>query len=79
MSYLGPNGAPFDVFGGYRDEADRVLSSDGTPIRSRDRRSHAILNQVALAYDGHFFDETVTVDAAIRAPFLERDLNQLCY
>ncbi len=79
MAYLDANGAPFDVFGGYKDKTDRVLSADGTPIRSRDRRSRAILNQIAFAYDGHFLNDTITVDAAVRAPFLERDLNNLCY
>jgi iron complex outermembrane receptor protein len=79
MAYLDSNGAPFDVFAGYRDIGHRVLSADGTPIRSRDRRSRAILNQVAFTYDGKFLDDTLAVTVAVRAPFLERDLNQLCY
>ena len=79
MSFLDPNGNPYDVFGGYRDPAHRVLSADGTPIRSRDRRSHAFLNQGAFDYEGSFFDDAFHVSAGVRAPFFERDLNQLCY
>jgi iron complex outermembrane receptor protein len=79
MSFLDPNGNPYDVFGGYRDPAHRVLSADGTPIRSRDRRSHAFLNQAAFDYEGNFFDDALHVSAGVRAPFFQRDLNQLCY
>jgi iron complex outermembrane receptor protein len=79
MSFLGPQGYPFDPFGGYRDVGDRVLSADGVPIRSRDRRSHAFLNQVAFAYQGNFWDDKLQIAAGMRSPFLTRDLNQLCY
>ena len=70
---------PFDPFGGYRDANDRVLSLDGMPLRSRDRRSHAFLNQVAFAYEGNFWEDMVHVSAGVRSPFMTRDLNQLCY
>jgi iron complex outermembrane receptor protein len=79
MSFMQANGNPYDVFGGYRDLTHRVLSADGTPIRSRDRRSHAILDQFALAYEGNYLDDTLHVAAGVRVPILERDLNQLCY
>ena len=79
MGFMQANGDPYDVFAGYRDLAHRVLSADGTPIRSRDRRSHAILDQFALAYEGNFIDSTLHVAAGVRVPILERDLNQLCY
>ena len=54
MSFLGPNGYPTDPFGGYSDTNNRVLSADGVPIRSRDRRSHAFLNQAAFDYEGNY-------------------------
>ena len=79
MSFLGPQGYPLDPFGGYRDVPARVLSADGVPIRSRDRRSHAFLNQVAFAYQGNFWDDKLQLAAGVRSPFLTRDLNQLCY
>ena len=79
MAYMQANGNPYDVFAGYRDVAHRVLSADGTPIRSRDRRSHAILDQFGVAYEGNFLDEMLHVSAGVRLPILERDLNQLCY
>ncbi|HEY2011337.1 MAG TPA: TonB-dependent receptor [Rhizomicrobium sp.] len=79
MGFLGPQGYPLDPFGGYRDIPGRVLSADGTPIRSRDRRSHAFLNQVAFAYQGNFWDDKLQLAAGVRSPFLTRDLNQLCY
>jgi len=79
MAYMDPNGNPFDVFAGYKDPAHRVLSADGTPIRTRDRRSHAFLNQFALDYEGNYLDEALHVSAGMRLPFMERDLNQLCY
>ncbi len=76
---LNPDGKPYDPFGGYRDFAGRVLSVDGVPLRSRDRRSHAFLNQVALAYEGNYWEDMVHVSAGVRSPFMTRDLNQLCY
>ena len=79
MAYLNSTGAPFDPFAGYRDVGHRVLSADDTPIRTRDRRSRAILNQLAFAYEGKFLDDTIQVSAGVRAPFLKRDLNNLCY
>ena len=76
---LGPTGRPVDPFGGYRDVAGRVLSADGTPLRSRDRRSHAFLNQAAFDYEGNFWEDMVHVSGGMRLPFMTRDLNQLCY
>jgi iron complex outermembrane receptor protein len=76
---IGPDGHPYDEFGGYRDPAHRVLSADGVPLRSRDRRSHAILNQAAFAYEGNFWEDMFHVSAGVRAPFMTRDLNNLCY
>jgi iron complex outermembrane receptor protein len=78
-SLLDGNGRPVDPFAGYRDINGRVLSADGTPLRGRDRRSHAFLRQVAFDYEGNFWDDMVHVSAGVRSPFMTRDLNQLCY
>jgi iron complex outermembrane receptor protein len=79
FAFLDANGFPFDPFAGYRDPANRVLSADGTPVRGRDRRSRAILHQMAFAYEGSFFEDVAHVSAGLRMPFMQRDLNQLCY
>ena len=76
---IGPDGHPFDEFAGYRDVDHRVLSSDNVSIRGRDRRSRAIVNQIAFAYEGNYFDDILHVSAGLRSPFMTRDLNQLCY
>lgn len=76
---LDANGHPFDPFAGYRDTDHRVVSADGTPIRGRDRRSHAFLHQVAAAYEGDFYENMIHVSAGVRMPFMQRDLNQLCF
>jgi iron complex outermembrane receptor protein len=78
-AFLDALGNPQDWFAGYRDITNRVLSNDNTPIRTRDRRSHAILNQPAADYEGDFFGDTVHVSAGARMPIMTRELNQLCY
>ena len=78
-SFLDASGNAQDWFGGYRDLKDRVLAADGTPIRTRDRRSHAILSQPAADYEGDFFEDTFHVSMGARLPIMTRDLNQLCY
>jgi iron complex outermembrane receptor protein len=78
-SFLDAGGRPADPFAGYRDPNGRLLSADGTPIRGRDRRSHAFLHQVAFDYEGNFWEDMVHVSAGVRSPFMTRDLNQLCY
>ena len=78
-SFLAPDGSPIDPFGGYRDIKDRVLTNDGTVLRTRDRQSHAILNQAAVDYEGDFLDDTLHASAGARLPIMTRDLNQHCY
>ncbi len=78
-AFLDPSGFPYDPFGGYRDPAHQVQAADGAPIRGRDRRSHAFLHQVAVAYEGSFFEDIAHVSAGVRMPFMKRDLNQLCH
>lgn len=78
--FLNPFGDPENVFGGQRTEGDDpILTRDGDVFQKRDRRSIAILNQVALQYVGDFFDNALTVDLGLRAPFFERRLTNNCY
>ncbi|MBB5747139.1 TonB-dependent receptor [Brevundimonas variabilis] len=76
------SGNPPEVFGGentWGDENLRVFGRDGSFYRSRDRFSLAILNQFSLDYRGQFFDDNLTVQIGVRAPFFKRELNQFCY
>lgn len=75
--YLDAAGNPENVFGGRNGRP--VLSADGVPLRQRDRLSIALLNQVSGQYIGKFFDDKLRVEAGIRMPFFQRDLNQYCY
>jgi iron complex outermembrane recepter protein len=68
-----------DVFGGRNDKDNRVIGLDGNTLQARDRKSIASLNQVSLEYRGKFFDEALTLNLGVRAPFFERELNQYCY
>ncbi|MDB5431541.1 MAG: TonB-dependent receptor [Caulobacter sp.] len=72
-------GNPSDPFGGKDGHGPKVFNNDGYFLRSRDRLSFAILNQIALEYRGKFMDDALTVNIGIRAPFFKRDMNQYCY
>ncbi|HEV2081456.1 MAG TPA: TonB-dependent receptor [Brevundimonas sp.] len=61
------------------DPSIAVLGRDGSLYRFRDRRSIAELNQYAAEYRGQFFDDALTINIGVRAPFFERQLNQFCY
>lgn len=78
-TFLTADGSPTDVFGGWRDEANRVLGADGSTYRTRDRKSAAILNQGAINYEGDFLDGALHVSAGARMPFMTRELDQRCY
>jgi iron complex outermembrane receptor protein len=56
-----------------------VLSADGTPIRYRDRKSYAVMNQIAFDWEGNWLDGMVQTSVGYRIPFFERRLNQACY
>ena len=76
------DGSVPEVFGGentWGNEDLRVLGRDGSHLRSRDRFSVALLNQVSAEYRGQFFDDAVTLTLGVRAPFFTRDLNQFCF
>lgn len=76
---LDADGNPTNVFGGKEGHGAKVLTSDGSFLRARDRFSIAQLNQAAAEYRGKFMDSRLTVNLGVRAPFFKRELNQYCY
>ncbi|MEJ1969702.1 MAG: TonB-dependent receptor [Rhizomicrobium sp.] len=78
-SFVDPVNGPFDPFAGLRDPAHEVVGPDGVPLRYRDRKSKAIMNQASLDYEGKFFGDSLLASLGFRLPFFERDLNQYCY
>jgi iron complex outermembrane recepter protein len=56
-----------------------VLSADGTPVRYRDRKSYAVMNQFAFDWEGDWLDSMLQTSLGFRMPFFERRLNQYCY
>ena len=78
----GRDSEPANPFGGqerWGDTDQRIMGLDGSFLRGRDRFSIAQLNQFALEYIGDFFDNSLTINIGVRAPFFERQLNQYCY
>jgi iron complex outermembrane recepter protein len=75
VGYLNQYGNAVTV---YPDEGPTVVSVNGKPVEKRNRLSYAILNQVSGEYRGQFFDNRLTINAGVRAPFFERDLNNYC-
>jgi len=69
------NGEPFDVFPRNDPQADVT----GVTLEKRDRVSHAILNQFSGEYRGDFFDNRLTVNVGVRAPFFIRRLHNYCF
>jgi iron complex outermembrane receptor protein len=76
---LDAQGNTTNVFGGKDGHGAKVLTSDGSFLRARDRFSIAQLNQAAAEYRGKFMDSRLTVNLGVRAPFFKRELNQFCY
>jgi len=72
-------GFPDDVFGGLPGYGPPIVAADGSDVRSRDRLSIAMLNQISANYIGKFMDDRLHINVGIRAPFFQRDLNQYCY
>lgn len=80
IDFSDPSAPEFvDIWGGLKDESNRVTDLDGYDLRSRDRLSYAILNQFALEYRGKFFEDKLRVSAGLRAPYFKREMNQNCY
>lgn len=69
------NGEPIDVFPVNNPLADAA----GNVLQKRDRKSYAILHQIAGEYRGSFFEDLLTVNLGVRAPFFKRDLQQNCF
>lgn len=78
--FLQQNGFPLDPWGGHKNGGQApILTQDGSIFQKRDRRSRAILNQVSVQYVGRFFDDALTLDVGLRAPFFKRNLENYCY
>ena len=77
--YINDKGDPLNVFGGKDGQGKKVLNADGYALRTRDRQSFAILNQLSLEYRGRFLDDALQVNIGVRAPYFERELHQFCY
>lgn len=78
-SLLSATGDPISVFGGINDDASAVNDSAGNVLQKRNRLSYAILHQVAGEYIGKYFDDTLTIQAGVRAPFFRRNLTNNCW
>ncbi|OYY68781.1 MAG: hypothetical protein B7Y44_07845 [Sphingomonadales bacterium 28-55-16] len=75
--YLTAQGGAESPFGGLSGR--NVLAADGVALRQRDRLSIALLNQLSAQYVGKFFDDALRVEAGLRMPFFERNLENFCY
>ena len=76
------DGSVPEVFAGentWGNEDLRVFGRDGSYLRSRDRFSIALLNQISAEWRGQFMDDALSVTLGVRAPFFTRDLNQFCF
>ena len=76
------DGSVPEVFAGentWGNEDLRINGRDGSYLRTRDRFSIALLNQISAEYRGQFFDDALSVTLGVRAPFFSRDLNQFCF
>ena len=82
VGLLRPNGEPYDVFpvnDGLSSGTTTVSTTDGVHLQKRDRKSQAILKQIAGEYIGSFMEDTLTLNAGVRAPFFTRKLDQRCF
>ena len=76
VGLLQNDGEPEHVYPIDHDPEQDVL---GVTLQKRDRKSFAILHQVAGEYRGEFFDERLVVNVGLRAPFFKRELNNYCF
>lgn len=75
VGLLGRTGEALDPFPVDNPQKD----VNGAILQKRDRLSYAILHQVSAEYLGKFFDQALTIQAGIRAPFFKRKLNNNCF
>ena len=61
------------------DGQHAVLDENGIPVRYRDRKSYAVMNQVSFDWEGNWANGIVQTSVGFRLPFFERRLNQYCY
>ncbi|SEK05822.1 iron complex outermembrane recepter protein [Sphingobium sp. AP50] len=71
--------APSGIGTAYFPVDDPQLDAAGNVLQKRDRLSYAILNQFSAEYLGEFLDESLTVQAGLRAPFFKRKLQNNCF
>ena len=77
---INPTNGFYNPFGPVANDGKyAVVSADGTPVRYRDRKSYAVMNQVAFDWEGNWLDGMVQSSVGYRIPFFERRLNQNCY
>jgi iron complex outermembrane receptor protein len=78
--FLSRAGDPLNPWSGSKNGGeDPILTLDGDIFQKRDRRSKAVLNQISLQYVGDFFNNALTLDIGVRAPFFHRELTNYCY
>jgi iron complex outermembrane receptor protein len=71
---------PNSPWGALDRPENRIMAADGvTPLRYRDRKSYAILNQFSADYQGDYLDGMLHASVGFRLPFFQRDLNNYCY
>lgn len=70
----------YNPFGPVADNGNNLVkSADGTAIRYRDRKSYAVMNQIAFDWEGNWLNSMLQTSVGYRIPFFERRLNQYCY
>ena len=82
VGFLDLTGEPLDVFpidNPTHSGTSGVSTTDGVVLQKRDRKSQAILKQVAAEYVGSFIDKRLTVNIGVRAPFFVRKLQNNCF
>jgi iron complex outermembrane recepter protein len=81
LGFIDPaTGQPGSVFAGKDGYGStQVATADGSILRTRDRFSIAMLNQISANYLGQFMDDKLHINVGLRAPYFQRDLNQYCY
>ncbi|MCY7271574.1 MAG: TonB-dependent receptor [Sphingomonas bacterium] len=82
VGFLDTSGEPLDVFpvnDPVNSGTTSISTTDGVPLQKRDRKSEAILKQVAAEYVGSFIDKRLTVNVGVRAPFFVRELQNNCF
>ncbi|CAN7510373.1 TonB-dependent receptor [Phenylobacterium sp. LjRoot225] len=77
--YFDQSGNPENVFGGKNGYGEKVLLSDGTSFRRRDRYSVAELNQYSAEYQSRWLEDKLLVNVGVRLPYFHRELNNYCY